>query len=387
MRILIVANVPRDLNSGAAGTVLQTSQALRDAGHVVDEILAPDMAARRIAHGNLHSLLEQPRVYRSSILKAVNANDYDVVMMSQPQAYLAARSLKRKKFSGVVVNRSHGLELRVDDVMPNWHKALGVAETRFPRSLATPVLRKFLQRQWASVLKYVDGVVLPCEMDRNFLINRFPGIQAQLRTVHHGVSESVLAAHADAMTDERLTLVLHVGQFAFFKGPHLVARIMERVFDLNPRIRLTWVTTEAACSEARALIDPKHWHRVRMVPWTTQEELAAILGQHGVFLFPSLCEGAAKSVLEAMAKGLCVVASDDSGMRDYICDRENGRLCEVGDVEAFAQAVIEAVEDPNATSISEGASLYARTKTWAECARKLVAFFEELKLLKGPDKG
>jgi len=53
MRILFMADVPRDPSSGAAGTEVRTIEALRQLGHTVDEVWAPDLG-RRIAHGNLH---------------------------------------------------------------------------------------------------------------------------------------------------------------------------------------------------------------------------------------------------------------------------------------------------------------------------------------------
>ena len=77
MRILTVANVPPDPNSGAAGTVYHTNEALRELGHKVDAIWHDRLGPRRLRHGNLHSLLEQPRAYRREILKAVAANEFD----------------------------------------------------------------------------------------------------------------------------------------------------------------------------------------------------------------------------------------------------------------------------------------------------------------------
>ncbi|MBE9203856.1 hypothetical protein IQ218_10925 [Synechocystis salina LEGE 06099] len=71
LRILTVADTPCDPNSGAAGTVYYTNQALRQLGHEVDEIWADDLGPRRIAHGNLHSLLEQPRAYRIAVMEAI----------------------------------------------------------------------------------------------------------------------------------------------------------------------------------------------------------------------------------------------------------------------------------------------------------------------------
>ncbi len=48
------------------------------------------------------------------------------------------------------------------------------------------------------------------------------------------------------------------------------------------------------------------------------------LAKSDVYVFPSLAEGCAKSGMEAMAAGLCVVATEESGLP--IVDGENGYI-------------------------------------------------------------
>lgn len=378
LRILTVADVPPDPNSGAAGTVYATNVALRELGHTVHELWADQLGPRRIRHGNLHSLLEQPRAYRREVIRAVGRHQYDVVMMSQPQAYLAAKALRRRKFPGVIVNRSHGLELRVDSVLPYWHRQLGIPESRFPRSLLTPALRAMLHRQWDQIVRSVDAVVVPCSMDAQFLMQRYGLTDRFVRTIHHGVSDAILGPEVSPMTSARQKKVLHVGQFAFFKGPYLVARIMNTVMQRDPDVTFTWVTSNSGCDQAAALLSPQYRSRITLIPWTTQQELVQIFDQHGIFLFPTLCEGAAKSSLEAMARGLCVVGSDDSGMRDYITSGTNGFLCPVGDVGSFQRAIVRALKHHSLVSVSNASVTYARAKSWTECGLSISSLFAEL---------
>jgi glycosyltransferase involved in cell wall biosynthesis len=74
------------------------------------------------------------------------------------------------------------------------------------------------------------------------------------------------------------------------------------------------------------------------------DRLPAYLAAAEVFAFPSISEGMPRAVLEAMAMGCAVVASDIDGVRDVIVSGENGVLVPPGDVDALARA-IEALAD------------------------------------------
>jgi glycosyltransferase involved in cell wall biosynthesis len=64
-----------------------------------------------------------------------------------------------------------------------------------------------------------------------------------------------------------------------------------------------------------------------------------------MFLNTSLNEGMPGAVLEAMAEGLPVIASDVTGNRALVVHEENGLLFPVGDTEALAQAALRLVND------------------------------------------
>jgi glycosyltransferase involved in cell wall biosynthesis len=73
--------------------------------------------------------------------------------------------------------------------------------------------------------------------------------------------------------------------------------------------------------------------------------LPAYLAASDVFAFPSISEGMPRAVLEAMAMGCAVVASDIDGVRDVIVSGENGVLVPAGDADALAVALDELADD------------------------------------------
>ena len=80
--------------------------------------------------------------------------------------------------------------------------------------------------------------------------------------------------------------------------------------------------------------------------WCDQSDLLRVYDEHGIFLFPSFFEGFGKAFLEAMSRGLVVVASNNGGMKDVIKDGESGFLAKTGDWRQMADLAIQAVENP-----------------------------------------
>lgn len=66
-----------------------------------------------------------------------------------------------------------------------------------------------------------------------------------------------------------------------------------------------------------------------------------------IFLLPSHSEGMSNSLLEALAHGLPVIASDIPGNHDLIVDQENGLLFKENNYEELAKELVHLVQDTN----------------------------------------
>ncbi len=74
--------------------------------------------------------------------------------------------------------------------------------------------------------------------------------------------------------------------------------------------------------------------------------ISTIVGIADVFVLPSLWEGMSLMLLEAMAAGLPIIATDVSGSRELITDRENGFLVPIKDSNALAEKLRLLLCDP-----------------------------------------
>jgi glycosyltransferase involved in cell wall biosynthesis len=85
------------------------------------------------------------------------------------------------------------------------------------------------------------------------------------------------------------------------------------------------------------------------------------------------------TVLEAMASGVCVVASDVPGNAELIAHGVNGLLAPAGDRAAFAAQLRRAVDDAeDRRRLGERAAEDARSYSWDRCADETLAVFEDV---------
>jgi glycosyltransferase involved in cell wall biosynthesis len=118
---------------------------------------------------------------------------------------------------------------------------------------------------------------------------------------------------------------------------------------------------------------------VRVLPRFAAHEESGLLAQAGVFVLPSTFEGQPLALLQAMAAGLCCIASDIPGSRDLIRHGETGLLHSAGNAEALAGRLALALDDPALRQrLGEKARQSVADRTWEACAREVVDFLETI---------
>ncbi len=75
-------------------------------------------------------------------------------------------------------------------------------------------------------------------------------------------------------------------------------------------------------------------------------DVPTLLASAGLFVLPSLTEGVSLTLLEAMARGLPVVATRTGGNPEVVVEATTGLLAPVGDVSGLADALLRLSRDP-----------------------------------------
>lgn len=107
-------------------------------------------------------------------------------------------------------------------------------------------------------------------------------------------------------------------------------------------------------------------------------ELAKVLRNATAFVFPSNEEGFARSIIEAMASGLPVVATHESGATTLVDDGVEGLIVRARDVDHIAAAMIRVASDRELNrKMGEAAYVRgAKNNTWGDFANRLIRICE-----------
>lgn len=148
---------------------------------------------------------------------------------------------------------------------------------------------------------------------------------------------------AAADRDDQSTSMLFVGRFEPRKGLPVLLEAIERLQADGCRLRVTIVGDDGARAPRRFAELPD----VEFAGRVDNERLATLYASADLFVSPALGgESFGIVLIEAMAAGACVVASDIPGYRDVLADGRLGRLVPPNDPVALAAAIRDLARHP-----------------------------------------
>jgi glycosyltransferase involved in cell wall biosynthesis len=140
-------------------------------------------------------------------------------------------------------------------------------------------------------------------------------------------------------------VLVHLGRQEFPKGHVHLLDAFDRLAGTRPRLWLLAAGRQGNSSAqvAAAHGRMRHGDRVRFLGH--RDDAPEVLAAGDAFVLPSLWEGLGCSLLEAMALGLPIVASDVPAIREVVEDGRNATLVPLADPAALADAIEVMLDD------------------------------------------
>ena len=172
-----------------------------------------------------------------------------------------------------------------------------------------------------------------------------------IQVIHNGVDvESFAPAKTTAPLNQKKLRVGTVGELAPVKRHEDFIRVAQTICAERDDVDFIIAGEDKSRdgqnrSRIAQLIADAHLEdRVHLVGWT--EEIANLLATFDLFVSTSESESFGMAIVEAMAAGIPVIATETDGAREVIEPDVTGRLVPVGDVDAIAKSTSELLSDP-----------------------------------------
>jgi sugar transferase (PEP-CTERM/EpsH1 system associated) len=157
-----------------------------------------------------------------------------------------------------------------------------------------------------------------------------------------------------------------VGRMTGIKSPLTLARAFVELLDSEPdarkRLRLVLVGDGPELASVRALLADAGAADLAWLPGA-RDDVPQLMRAMDLFVLSSLNEGISNTILEAMASGLPIVATNVGGNAELVRDGGTGILVPPGDPAALAAALRRYLRDP---ALREAHALAARERALAD---------------------
>ena len=136
-----------------------------------------------------------------------------------------------------------------------------------------------------------------------------------------------------------------IGWLLPIKGPMHLLKAMEGVWQDHADTNLVFIGKGDLDVDLRAeALKTGANGRVNFLGW--RHDIDKIMPIFDIFVLPSLNEGMGRVLVEAMAAGKPIVASNVGGIPDLVAHDHNGLLVPPGDEKALAAAILQLINDP-----------------------------------------
>lgn len=371
LHFLCVSDFVPNEDSGAAGSIAAIGRALAARGHVVDYIWH-EPASSRFGHPRLRELFDLPLQQLAQVRNRLMETRYDVVIVSQPYAYLVYEQLASQFPQTLFLNRTHGWEARLD-----------VLETRLGWKADAPVARRPLLRAsaWvraracARTARSAHAVLCASGTCAAFIRRTYGRSADDVPVIPYGIDTAVFRSAARAPAAGTAARLLYVGQYLRRKGSTMLEAVLPGIAMRHPEATLTFVAHAETMLHLERHFRPSFGDRLTLLPWRSQAELVDIYAAHDILVFPSLFEGFGKVFLEAMACGMCVVGYGEGGVSDLCEDGVTARFTQTLTRDALAHLISDAIMSPEHTRrIGMAARDAVQQFTWDLTAARTEAY-------------
>ncbi|NJE43404.1 glycosyltransferase family 4 protein [Thermococcus sp. GR6] len=292
--------------------------------------------------------------------------DYDVVHSHHAFTPLALKAVKAGRTLGkATLLTTHSISFSYESRL--W-EALGLTIPLFSRYLRYP-------HEIIAVSKAAEA-----------FINHFTDVP--VRVIPNGVDDEIFKPLSNKERDRLKSelgiegkVVLYVSRMSYRKGPQVLINAFSKIEDATLILVGSGEMLPFLKAQAKFL---KMEDRVRFLGYVESSLLPKLFGMADVFVLPSItAEAFGIVILEAMASGIPVVATDVGGIPEIIKESESGLLVPPGNELSLRDAIQKLLNDEELAKWfgSNGRKAVEERYSWKKVAAEIEKAYEDALLI------
>ncbi len=235
------------------------------------------------------------------------------------------------------------------------------------------LLLKIFKGYLKNYFKRIDGKIAVSRAARDSIVKYLPG---DYRIIPNGVDTKKF--NPGNLSKDSSKEILFVGRIEPRKGLQFLINALPLVKKEIPEVNLT--VAGGWYKEMKINVPQEVKDSIRFLGFVDPEKLPEVFRKSNLFVSPAIGgESFGIVLIEAMASGIPVVASDIPGYRCVIEDEKNSFLVSPGDSEAIANGIIRVLKDEalRYSVIKEGLKC-AQRYSWDKVSKEVLDFYYEI---------
>lgn len=176
-------------------------------------------------------------------------------------------------------------------------------------------------------------------------------------------------------------VIIFVGALMKDKGVYELINAFRKIISKYPAVHLILLGSGPEDKIIkRVILENRSDKKIHLIGRRPHDEVVKWLKSSDLFVLPTYNEGLPNALLEAMACGLPVIASNVGGIPEVVTDGENGILIDAKNIDALYQAIDYMLPNDNISKSmgNKGKELIENKFTWENNAKNMTDIYESL---------
>lgn len=206
----------------------------------------------------------------------------------------------------------------------------------------------------------------------------------EIGVIYNGIDISDFIPKPENRPNDKLIITVGASRVTARKG---INYLIEAIKKLSPKYPNIYLRVMGGGNEkenlenlAKELNLEKNVEFIGRIP---RENTSPYYQEAGIFVLPSLNEGMSNAMLEALASGLPLIATDTGGTREILEEGENGFIVKMKNSQNLAEKIELLVKDPDLRKrMGEASRKKAEMMSWEKVAREYLEIYSKINELK-----